>query len=53
MKLDDKGGDLTVIADFINIYQCDLVGFSEINLDVSKYKVTRILADTFNQQDFK
>ena len=49
MKLDDKGGDLTAIAEFMNNYQCDLVGFSEINLDVSKYRVKRIFADTLNR----
>jgi hypothetical protein len=37
LKVDDAGGDLATISDFINTYQCDAVGFSELNLDVSKY----------------
>jgi exonuclease III len=46
LKLDVKGGELTTIVEFIQTYQCDLVGFSELNLDVSKYAVRKIVADT-------
>jgi exonuclease III len=49
LKLDEQGGDLNAINEFLNIYQCDLVGFSEINLDVSKYKVRKFLSDTLNK----
>jgi hypothetical protein len=48
-KLDKKRGELTLIVDFIKIYQCDLVGFSELKLDVSKYKVRQILANTLGK----
>jgi hypothetical protein len=46
MKLDVSGGDLSPISDFINEYQCDLVGFSDLNLDISKYAIRKIIADT-------
>ena len=49
LKLDEKGGDLIPISEFLNIYQCDMAGLSEINLDVSKYKVRKILTDTLNR----
>lgn len=49
LKLDEKGGDLHAINEFLNKYQCDAVGFSEINLDVSKYKVQQILTDSLNK----
>ena len=49
IRLDTNGGELCAIADFLNGSQCDAVGFSEINLDVSKYRVRRILSDTFNR----
>jgi exonuclease III len=48
LKLDDKGGDLSTISEFINTYQCDVIGFSKLNLDVSKYKVKKIVADTLH-----
>ena len=49
LKIDEKGGDLNQISEFLNIYQCDIVGLSEINLDVTKYKVQRILAETLTR----
>ena len=49
LKIDEKGGDLIPISEFLTIYQCDMVGFSEINLDVSKYKARKILTDTVNR----
>ena len=49
LRLDKNGGDLCAITDFLNTYQCDAVGFSEVNLDVSKYQVRRILSDTLNR----
>jgi hypothetical protein len=49
LKLDNEGGDLATISDFFNTYQCDVVGFSELNLNVSKYKVKKLIADTLNR----
>jgi hypothetical protein len=50
LKLDNCGGDLQPIADFINEYQCDIIGFSETNVDVSKYAVKKIITDTLNKE---
>jgi hypothetical protein len=49
MKLDEKGRELPTLSDFIKMYQCNMVGFSELNLDVSKYKARQIIADTFGK----
>jgi hypothetical protein len=52
LKLDDTGGELSTISDFINTYQCDIVGFLELNLDVSKYKVKKIISNTLQKSLF-
>jgi hypothetical protein len=49
LKLDAKGGDLSRISAFVHEYQCDMIAFSEINLDVTKYHVQKIIDDTLGQ----
>ena len=49
MKLDSKGGDIPSIAAFLQHYQCDVVGFSELNLDVSKYSIKSIMYNNFHR----
>jgi hypothetical protein len=49
LKLDAKGGDLNRISAFVHEYQCDMIAFSEINLDVSKYQVCKIIDDTIGR----
>jgi hypothetical protein len=50
LKLNNCGGDLSPISDFMNEYQCDMAGFSEINVNVSKYSVRKIITDTLNKE---
>jgi hypothetical protein len=49
LKLDAKGGDLNRISAFVHEYQCDMIALSEINLDVSKYQVRKIIDDTIGR----
>ena len=49
LRLDSTGGDLSEISKFIQAYQIDIVGFSEVNLDTSKYKIKQILSDTLRR----
>ena len=49
LRLDVKGGELTDISTFLHTYQIDLVGFSEVNLDTSKYKIKQIISDTLRR----
>jgi exonuclease III len=48
LRLDAKGGDINQIIETIKELEIDVVGFSEINLDVSKYKVQKILSQAFH-----
>ena len=50
IKLDDSGGDLPTIALTVRELQCDLIGFCEIKLDVSKYQVRKQISDVFRKQ---
>jgi hypothetical protein len=49
LKIDDQGGELQPISEFLREYQCNLVGLTEINLSVSKYKVRTIISDTLSR----
>lgn len=47
IKLDESGGDLDSICSTIKELGCDLYGFSETKLDVSKYSVKKIMSASF------
>ena len=49
LKLDEQGGDIPPISEFVNQYQCDVVGFSETNLDSTKFSVQKIIKKNLNQ----
>ena len=50
IRLDAKGGDLVPLCSIIHELSCDVVGFAEVKLDVTKYSVKSILYDTFRSQ---
>ena len=50
MQIDDQGGDFTAICSTIHRLGCDLVGFCEIKLDVSKYQVKKSISSSLHSQ---
>ena len=50
IQIDDKGGDFTAICSTIHHLGCDLVGFCETKLDVSKYEVEKSILSSLHSQ---
>jgi hypothetical protein len=46
MKLDSTGSDLLPICTMMNMLACDIIGFTELKLDVTKFAVKKILHET-------